>query len=118
HGGPATRWREPGPDGCGPPPQRLPLRAAVQASHRAAAAPVRDPAPRRAGEAASARRRLLPGGGRRARRLLGPERVLSSLQAPRRRHAATVPYVRKHRLKAASHWKEPNSGPTTIAEYQ
>src|SRR5262249_34745316 len=100
------------------PPQRLPLRAAVQAGHRAAAAPVRDPAPRRAGQVAPARRRPLPGGGRRTRRLLGPERVLSSLQAPRRRHTATVPDVRKNRLKAANPWKKLQTSPLTIAHDQ
>jgi hypothetical protein len=73
--------------------------AAVQGRHRAAAAPVRHPASRRAGEAAPARRRrLLPGGGRRARRLRGPEPLLPSLQAPRRRHAGSVPDARKNRL--------------------
>src|SRR5262249_37181806 len=79
-----------------------------------AAAPVRHPAPRRAGQATSARRRPLPGGGRSARRLLGPERVLSSLQAPRRRHAATVPDVRKNRLTTAVFWKKPRATALTI----
>ena len=45
------------------------------------------------------RRRPLPGGGRRGRRLLGPEPILPSLQAPRRRHAGAVPQVRKNRIK-------------------
>ena len=55
---------------------------------------------------------------RRARRLLGPERVLSSLQASRRRHAATVPDDRKNRLKAANPWKKLQSAPLTIAHEQ
>jgi hypothetical protein len=76
----------------------LPLREAVQEGHRAAAAPVCHRPPRRAGQAAPARRRLHPGGGRRARRLLGPEPVLPSLQAARRRHAGAVPDAHKNRL--------------------
>src|SRR5262249_13033571 len=41
------RWQpDPGADGGDRPPQRLPLRAAVQGGHRAAAAPVRHYAPR------------------------------------------------------------------------
>src|SRR5262249_49979931 len=93
-------------------------RAAVQGGHGIAAAPVRDPAPRRAGEAASARRRPLPGGGRRARRLLGPERVLSSLQAPRRPHTAAVPDFRKNLLKAANTWNTLQSARLSIAQEQ
>src|SRR5262249_51772756 len=41
--------------------------------------------------------RPAPGGGRRLRRLLGPEPVLPSLQAPGRRHAGAVPDARKDR---------------------
>ena len=48
----------------------------------------------RAKQLLQAARRPLPGGGRRARRLLGPEPVLPSLQAPRRRHAGAVPLTR------------------------
>src|SRR5262249_10159162 len=83
----------------GRPPESLPLRAAVQEGHRAAAAPVRDPAPRRASQAAPAgRKRVLPGRGRRKRRLLGSEPVLPSLQTSRRCATGAVPDVRKNRL--------------------
>jgi hypothetical protein len=41
-----------------------------------------------------------PGGGRRRRRILGPEPVRPSLQAPRRRHAGAVPDARNDRLLA------------------
>src|SRR5262249_8685198 len=46
HRGAPRRQPEPGAAGRGGRPQRLPLRAAVQEGHRAAAAPVRHPAPR------------------------------------------------------------------------
>src|SRR5262249_26430808 len=99
HRGPPRRRPEPGAAGRGRPPQPLPLRPAVQGGHRASPAPVRHGPPRRTGAAAPARRRrLLPGGGRHARRLLGPEPVLPSLQAHSRRHAGAVPDARKNRL--------------------
>src|SRR5262249_14233000 len=80
------------------PPQPLPLRPAVQGGHRAAALPVRHPAPRRTRQATPAsRNRPFPGGGRRPGGLLGPEPVLESLQAPRRRHAGAVPDARHKR---------------------
>src|SRR5262249_40679465 len=50
--GTPRRRPEPGGAGRGRSSQRLPLRAAVQAGHRAAAAPVRHRPPRRAGQAA------------------------------------------------------------------
>src|SRR5262249_15622189 len=81
-------------------------------------APVRHPAPRRAGQAAPARRRPVPGGGRRARRLLGPEPVLLSLQASRRRHAWAVPSVRKNRLTRTIPAKRRRSDPLTIPNEQ
>ena len=63
----------------------------------------------RAQAAPAGGRRPLPGGGRRARRLLGPEPVLPSLQAPRRRHAGTIPYVRKNRIKGRKPLQEPGA---------
>jgi AraC family transcriptional regulator len=78
----------------------------------AVATPVRHHAPRRTGEAAPARRRrLLPGGGRRARRLLGPEPVLPSLQAPGRRHSGAVPDARKNRLTGRKSRQETGERP-------
>src|SRR5262249_44703393 len=69
-GGPPRRSPAPGAAARGRPPQPQLLRLAVQAGHRAAAAPVRHPAPCRAGQAAPANRdRTVPGGGRRARRV-------------------------------------------------
>src|SRR5262249_22816101 len=89
------------------PPQSQLLRLAVQEGHRTAAAPVRHRSARRAGQAADGnRKRLLPGGGRRARRLLGPEPVLPSLQAPDRRHAGTIPDARKNRQNGVSSAKK------------
>ena len=98
--GPPRCRPESGAAGRGRPPQRLPLRAAVQSGHRGAAAPVRHRAPRRAGAAAPA-----PPPGPRpfrdrgARRILGSEPILPALQAPRRRHAATIPHIRKNHIK-------------------
>src|SRR5262249_34081191 len=94
------RRPQPGAAGRGRPPQPLPLRAAVQAGHRAAAAPVRHHAPRRAGQATPASRdQPVPGRNRRTRRLLGPKPVLPALQASRGRHPWAVPDARKNRLK-------------------
>ena len=50
-------------------------------------------------------------GDRRLRRLLGPEPVLLSLQAPRRRHAATVPDARKNRLTGRKSLQDPGRRP-------
>src|SRR5262249_41738488 len=94
------RRPEPGAAGRGRPPEPLPFRPAVQGGQRAAAAPVRHPAPRRAGQATAASRNgPVPGGRRRARPLLGSKPILPSLQAPRRRRAGGVPDARKNRLK-------------------
>jgi glycosyltransferase involved in cell wall biosynthesis len=93
------------------PPQPLPLRAAIQEGHRAATALVRHHAACRTGQAAPARRRLLPGASRRARRLLGPEPALPSLQAPPRRHAGAVPGTRKNRLKGRNSLQETGERP-------
>src|SRR5262249_52716786 len=83
-GGPPGARRELGAAGGGRPPQRLPLRPAVQEGHRAAAAPVRHRPPRRTSQATPARGwRPVPGGCRCPGRLLGPEPVLPSLQAHR-----------------------------------
>src|SRR5262249_41203765 len=96
-------WPELGASGGGRWSQPLLLRPAVKEGHRAAAAPVRHRAPRRAGQATPAnRKRLLPGGGGRARRLLGPEPVLPPLQAHSRRHAGAVPDARKNRQNGVS----------------
>src|SRR5262249_46064602 len=104
-----------GANGSGGPSQRLPLRAAVQGGHRAAAAPVRHPTPRRASQALPASRDgLVSGGGRRERRVLGSEPIHPPLQATRRRHAGAIPDARKNRLKAASRSKKRQSDPLTI----
>src|SRR5262249_9948982 len=94
-------------------PDPVPLRATVQDGHRAAAAPVRHRPPRRAGQGTAASRdRRIPGGGRPARRLLGPEPVLPPLQAPARRHPATVRTVLKNRLNGRKSRQEPAARPT------
>ena len=49
---------------------------------------------------------------RRACRILGSEPVLPSLQAPRRRHAGTIPHVRKNRIKGRKPLQEP--GPRAL----
>ena len=96
--GTPRRRPEPGADVGGRPPQRLPFRAAVPGGHRAAAAPVRDHAPRRAGQSTPASRNgPFPDRDRGARRILGSKPILPSLQAPRRRHAGSVPDARKIR---------------------
>src|SRR5262249_24477727 len=83
--------------------------------HGAAAPPVRHHAPRRAGQAPLANRnRLLPGRGRGAGRVIRPEPVLPPLQAPRRRHAKSVPDALKNRLKAAKLAKRPGGRLSTI----
>ena len=44
-----------------------------------------------------------------ARRILGSEPILPSLQARRRRHAGTIPYVRKNRIKGRKPLQEPGA---------
>jgi hypothetical protein len=86
--------------GC--PSQPVPLRAAVPDSHRAAASPVRHRAPRRAGQAVAARKRRRPSGsGGLAFRVLGPEPVLSSLQAACRLIARPFSLTRPDRKKCS-----------------
>jgi serine/threonine protein kinase len=99
-------------DGRGRRPQPVSLRAAVQGSHRAAAAPVCHRPPRRASQGTAASRdRGFPGGDRPARRLLGPEPVLQPLQAPGRRHPGTIPQVRKNRIRVGKPLQERGSQP-------
>jgi len=78
-------WHDPRREGARHrPSQRLPLRAAVQGGHRAAAAPVRHRPPRR-----GAAMQPVPGGGRRLRQLFAPEPALRR-RLPQRLHASVL----------------------------